>query len=1464
MMIKKLFAVLFTLSLLVCSVFAIGASAEGDGSLKIASYNISYEGDFKFMVAVPKAQLGETVTFTVTEKGNGSNTKSNEWKVSDLENDAFNDPVLGGEQMIAMRSDMQISAKDMAQDYILTVSSNGNEASVTYSLAMYLNERLYKNGVILADEGTLDADRRDLYLATLEYGHNAEDVLYNTDDDDSNDVTVFVDELVYSNISGKYQLYAPGSTVNSPSGFFKVSGFSYADGKWSKNASISQLTGAEVTLNSHKLYTTELVESFKDGQLKTSFITPKLTYKGADGNYVHQELDSKGNLVDVPNVLNVTNGYYTADNGSSLTDAAGNIYYDKFSLVKSFQGRSSVLRIQNLTPVEYDENEEPIEYRNNAQFAVPYVQSAASDSLKTNDVFVYEFDINIQTATELQKAGYQLVIRDTSGNAMYNLTLVNKGVLLYQELTPGGIVDFEQTTVNTELANLIFDKNWHNIRVEIGFNFRYTKVYVDDVLQVEYFAGLHNDYDYYKDVESRRSFGAAELFVANDYAVDVYVDNVIFTKYDKPDATILDANVKPTLVTATDLPEDVKQSFITNSGITFGDGTDSRIVIGRVEGDDASLKAYETLSKGIPEHYDIDSGEYVEYEVADGYVIIAIDNAIAIAYTNAYYRDVALAKFIEDIAGETIKVTEGTLASEYDADTERVQMYDSYLTSLLSTLNKANVENASEIVDQISNLYGNLYSGEILTWIASLYDPQLGGFYYSNSGKYTIGFQPDLESTSQATAMLERLGIVSTTNSNFYYTTLKTLKDENGNAILDEDGNPVVDEAGTQIYNTMLNWLRGLQKEDGCFYHPQWEGLDMAASRIGRDIDSAIHLFGRLEARPYYDIPGTTDEQYQGIGAPATPAALTYRLEDAKASSVSKIIALNDSSSSATSTLPTYLQSMENWADYLAGLGFNETGKSYPAGNTISSIHRLVTQADLNYAANPTPSTLAAYEKYIPNYATTTTPYVDYLENYVNSLQQDNGFWEAGEPTWAGLNGLMKISAAYGSYGRSIQKSYTAFCSALKVAKITRSGSESACYIFNAWTCLSSMLGTMSSNINKLNESLAAELAKDEAERDAALIASLNEQLATRQTEFNDSRTALLEAAPSIIANSYDVYSHHALRTGDGSVYGFSYYENDPMNYSQGSPVGYSDVPEADINSTMLATSSFLSVLFSSLNYAVDDNLTDGKALIKSIPLWNYKRDLKIFIDAWKAAPIADKSIPQPELITFDDGEIPSSVRVGVGSTGNTMSVESKDGDNALKLHYEKPANQNVESASYVNTYVKFVDQLAEGNTYYVEMDIYVDGDNLPNDALFMQYLLLDATETTDITAFNLFKTAAGIKIGTSYRHAGNGGTEEHVFTGIPATGGWIKLRFTTTKTYTDDVLTGLSTEVTVTGNDATDTYVFDDCFAFNTKTTDIDNDLVDVNVGRAWIVQYRQAKHSYDMWLDNIWCGKTAPTTAD
>ncbi|MBQ8528252.1 MAG: hypothetical protein IJ459_00795 [Clostridia bacterium] len=149
-----------------------------------------------------------------------------------------------------------------------------------------------------------------------------------------------------------------------------------------------------------------------------------------------------------------------------------------------------------------------------------------------------------------------------------------------------------------------------------------------------------------------------------------------------------------------------------------------------------------------------------------------------------------------------------------------------------------------------------LYDERILEWYANLFDPEIGGFYYSNSGRDTEGYLPDIESTVQALNSLETAGIL-----------------KGGARTLPE-----------WVQKKVLAFAQSLQDpEDGYFYHPQW-GKKVAVSRRGRDLSWATQIIRSLGGTPKYP----------------TPVDRAVKKEE--------------------STLPDYLKSTEAFKEYLGGM----------------------------------------------------------------------------------------------------------------------------------------------------------------------------------------------------------------------------------------------------------------------------------------------------------------------------------------------------------------------------------------------------------------------------------------------------------------------------------------------------------------------------------------------------------------
>ena len=120
------------------------------------------------------------------------------------------------------------------------------------------------------------------------------------------------------------------------------------------------------------------------------------------------------------------------------------------------------------------------------------------------------------------------------------------------------------------------------------------------------------------------------------------------------------------------------------------------------------------------------------------------------------------------------------------------------------------------------------YTESIYLWLAGLYDKDVGGFYYSNSGRDNEPFRPDIESTNQATNFMLTSGLI----------------DE------PEDLPLAMREQMTKFCQSLIS------PTDGYIYHPQWNYNDpdwkMKDSRMGRDLTWACDMARKFKFKyPY-------------------------------------------------------------------------------------------------------------------------------------------------------------------------------------------------------------------------------------------------------------------------------------------------------------------------------------------------------------------------------------------------------------------------------------------------------------------------------------------------------------------------------------------------------------------------------------------------------------------------------------
>ena len=172
-----------------------------------------------------------------------------------------------------------------------------------------------------------------------------------------------------------------------------------------------------------------------------------------------------------------------------------------------------------------------------------------------------------------------------------------------------------------------------------------------------------------------------------------------------------------------------------------------------------------------------------------------------------------------------------------------------------SHLDKATADALHELV--------SLFGDSTYAWFAGLWEPKIGGFYYSNSSRdndevfYKEKYYkllPDIESTVQTIRAIQNLGMLDA-----YDRDLKR-------------GLP------PEMQERLLDFATGLQAEDdGFFYHPQW-GKDIIPSRRGRDYSWATSIVNDLGGSFKYPLAA---DRLKAEGGNSASAADQFKTLDA-------------------------------------------------------------------------------------------------------------------------------------------------------------------------------------------------------------------------------------------------------------------------------------------------------------------------------------------------------------------------------------------------------------------------------------------------------------------------------------------------------------------------------------------------------------------------------------------------------
>ena len=218
-----------------------------------------------------------------------------------------------------------------------------------------------------------------------------------------------------------------------------------------------------------------------------------------------------------------------------------------------------------------------------------------------------------------------------------------------------------------------------------------------------------------------------------------------------------------------------------------------------------------------------------------------------------------------------------------------------------------------EIYEALEDL-NSIMDKDVVLWVASMYDPETGGFYYARSAIGRPGFAADIESTSQALSFIR--------------------------------GHGMFNDMPPHIRQKMITFFQSRQDPvTGYFFDPQF-GSNVSNAKRSRNLSQAVGALRNLGAEPLYPLPYSPQRQASRISLPDLFAWFGYqRLGDVASYRQVSMAHPVPGGGVNIPTLPEYLRSAEALRQWLESLDW--VNHPWSAGHNVSSARSEITQVGL-------------------------------------------------------------------------------------------------------------------------------------------------------------------------------------------------------------------------------------------------------------------------------------------------------------------------------------------------------------------------------------------------------------------------------------------------------------------------------------------------------------------------------------
>ena len=309
-------------------------------------------------------------------------------------------------------------------------------------------------------------------------------------------------------------------------------------------------------------------------------------------------------------------------------------------------------------------------------------------------------------------------------------------------------------------------------------------------------------------------------------------------------------------------------------------------------------------------------------------------------------------------------------------------------------------EQARRIVDAFKVFY-TMFTDDLVKWYAGLYDPYLGGYYCTMSGKENEGYLPDIESTKMAMNFIDGSGL---------------------SAHAGRDWRNIIPE---EMKKKFVRFAKRMQEPNGYFYNflKTREDIDQYLPKRGRDLDWCTWFLSQLGESPTYDTPNGM----KGTGL------------DMDGNPVSDFKPRDESETQTAPSAVNYASYLENRETFLAYLNekIDIKGKSYPAGNELNGTFTQIKKRDEALKAQGADYSLC-----------------DTLIEWLNErIDPNTGYWSP-EPSFAGTNGFFKVITIYNAWGYPYPEIEKATDSVIAGILGDEPTLYNSCAVYNLWIAL--------------------------------------------------------------------------------------------------------------------------------------------------------------------------------------------------------------------------------------------------------------------------------------------------------------------------------------------------------------------------------------------------------------------------